>query len=63
MPGSSYIYLNNNRNDFLDGISYKNTSYGQLYGLFDVITLVQQDGTEMGSVVRVVDGEVNMSRF
>ena len=63
VPGPSYRYVNNNRNGCLDGILYRKTSYINLYGLFDGITLVQQDGTEIGSAVRYVDGEVNISRL
>ena len=46
----------------LDGTSYRKTSCVKLYGLFYGITLVQQDGAVMLSAVRVVDGEVNVSK-
>ena len=63
MPCSYYRYVNINRDGFLYGISYRNTSYWMLYGLFYEITLVQQVGTEMAYSVRVDDGELNMSRL
>ena len=41
----SYIYVNNNLNSFIGEPSWIQTSYGNIYGLFDGITLVQQCGT------------------
>ena len=39
------------------------TLYGNLYDLFDVISLRQQYVTEMAYAVRFIDGELNMSKF
>ena len=37
------------------------TAYGNIDGLFDGVSMVKEDETEMGSTVRVVYGKLNMS--
>ena len=39
------------------------TAYGNIDGLFDGVSMVKEDETEMGSTVRVVYGKLNMSNL